>query len=183
MEWKSTALSDVWIIEPTLFHDDRGYFFESYQEKEFADHGITDQFIQDNHSFSKKNVVRGLHFQKPPFAQSKLVRVIQGEVYDVVVDLRPSSETFGQSFGTTLSAENKKMLYVPKGFAHGFCVISDTAEFVYKCGGIYHKPSESGILWNDPELAIEWPIKAPEAIVSDKDQQLPKFAQVKDSFR
>lgn len=179
MKFTPTSIKDLVMIEPAVFGDDRGVFFETYHADKFKEFGITDNFVQDNHSISSKNTVRGLHFQTPPFAQSKLVRVVVGEVFDVAVDLRPDSATYGQWFGVTLSAENKKMLYVPEGFAHGFCVTSDTAHFVYKCGAVYNKESEGGVIWNDPDLGIDWPIDASEAIVSEKDQLLPKLSELK----
>lgn len=173
-----TPLKGLFIIEPRVFEDDRGYFYESYNKDTFAKIGIKEEFVQDNHSYSQKNTVRGLHFQKEPFAQSKLVRVVQGEVFDVAVDIRPDSPTFGQWFGVTLSAENKKMFYVPTGFAHGFCVTSETAHFTYKCGNRYDKASESGIIWNDPDVNIQWPIDPASAILSEKDLQLTTLQEL-----
>lgn len=178
MNFTATPLEGVWVIEPAVFADDRGFFLESYHKQKFAEHGITEEFVQDNHSFSKKNVVRGLHFQHPPYAQSKLVRVIQGEVFDVAVDIRPHSPTFGKWFGVHLSAENKKMLYIPVGFAHGFCVVSETADFTYKCGAPYNQQADGGIFWNDPAIGIEWPVTPDSAILSEKDIQLPKLSEL-----
>lgn len=178
MNFTATPLEGVWVIEPAVFADDRGFFLESYHKQKFAEHGITEEFVQDNHSFSKKNVVRGLHFQHPPYAQSKLVRVIQGEVFDVAVDIRPQSPTFGKWFGVHLSAENKKMLYIPVGFAHGFCVVSETADFTYKCGAPYNQQADGGIFWNDPAIGIEWPVTPDSALLSEKDIQLPKLSQL-----
>lgn len=179
MTFNHTDFQGLVIIEPKVFGDDRGYFYESYNQKEFEEHGIIDHFIQDNQSRSTKNTVRGLHFQTGEFAQSKLVRVLEGEVYDVVVDLRPDSATFKKWFGLTLSAEKKNMMYIPRGFAHGFCVTSDTAEFAYKVGfALWNKVAESGIIWNDPGLNIDWPVSPKDAIVSEKDQQLKKMEEV-----
>ena len=152
----STDIEDVKIIEPTVFGDARGYFMETYSEKEFSENGIAVQFVQDNESRSRKGVLRGLHFQKRN-PQGKLVRVIEGEVFDVAVDLRKSSATFGKWVGVTLSAENKKQFYIPEGFAHGFLVLSDTAEFCYKVTDFYHPNDEWGIAWNDPTIGVVWP--------------------------
>ncbi|MEO8582054.1 MAG: dTDP-4-dehydrorhamnose 3,5-epimerase [Patescibacteria group bacterium] len=179
MEFKNTPLSGVLIIQPDIFGDERGYFYETYHKVKFVEHGITEEFIQDNQSFSEKGIVRGLHFQKPPTSQSKLVRVISGEVYDVAVDLRPTSPTFGNWFGIYLSGENKTMLYVPVGFAHGFCVTSETAIFCYKCGELYSKDDESGIRFDDPDLNIDWPVKPEDVKLSDKDAVLKTFAEIK----
>ena len=151
-----TEIPGVVIIEPTVFGDDRGYFMETYQIDDFAAAGIDHPFVQDNESRSSRGVLRGLHFQKN-HTQGKLVRVTLGEVYDVAVDCRPNSPTFGKWTGVTLSAENKKMFYIPEGFAHGFLVLSDEAEFCYKCTDFYHPGDEGGLAWNDPEIGIEWP--------------------------
>lgn len=154
-----TAIPDVLLIEPKVFGDDRGFFFESFNQKVFQEAtGLDLAFVQDNHSRSAKNVLRGLHYQLPPKAQGKLVRVVQGEVFDVAVDLRKSSKTFGQWVGVHLSAENKKQLWVPEGFAHGFVVLSETAEFLYKTTDYYAPEYERSLLWNDPALGIKWPI-------------------------
>lgn len=158
------------VIEPTVFGDERGYFVETYNYNDYKEVGIDMNFVQDNQSMSKKGVLRGLHFQIN-FSQDKLVRVISGEVFDVAVDLRKDSATFGKWFGVNLSAENKKQLFIPKNFAHGFLVLSDTAEFSYKCTDFYHANDEGGILWNDPEIGVEWPIpEGMELIISDKDK-------------
>lgn len=179
MTFTTTNFPGLLLIEPKVFGDDRGYFYESYNQKEFEEHGISEHFIQDNQSRSTKNTVRGLHFQTGEFAQSKLVRVLEGEVYDVVVDLRPDSVTFKKWFGLTLSAEKKNMMYIPRGFAHGFCVTSDTAEFAYKVGfALWNKEAESGIIWNDPDLNIDWPVGPEQAIVSEKDQELKTMKEV-----
>jgi len=173
MKIHTTPIADIQIIEPQVFSDARGYFFESYQKEKFKKSGIEVEFIQDNESLSQKNTVRGLHFQAPPFAQGKLVRVIQGRVYDVCVDIRKNSPTYGKHFGIELSAQNHLMLWIPVGFAHGFSVLEDNTIFVYKCTEVYHKESEGGILWNDATLNIDW--KVSEPIVSEKDRNLPTF--------
>ncbi len=161
-----TTLPGVCLIDPDLFADARGFFFESYHEGKFKEIGITDRFVQDNHSKSAKGTLRGLHYQLQ-YPQSKLCRVIQGEVLDVAVDIRQGSPTFGKWVGTTLSAENKRQIYIPKGFAHGFLVLSETAEFLYKCDDFYHPEDEQGVAWNDPDIGIQWNIKHP--ILSKKD--------------
>lgn len=167
------------VIEPTVFGDNRGYFFESYNYNDYANAGIDMNFVQDNQSASKKGVLRGLHFQKQ-FPQDKLVRVIRGEVFDVAVDLREGSETFGKWFGVILSEENKKQFFIPKNFAHGFVVLSDYAEFAYKCTDFYHPNDEGGLIWNDPDIGIEWPIpEGMELTFSDKDQKWPGIKDFK----
>ena len=168
------------IIQPTAFGDDRGFFMETYSEKVFAENGINVEFVQDNHSQSTKSVLRGLHFQKPPFAQDKLIRCTRGEVFDVAVDLRQNSPTFGQYEATILSAENKKMFFIPKGFAHAFLVLSDIADFQYKCSNFYNKESEGGLLWNDPEVNIDWP-QIENLILSEKDKSWPTLSEIKNS--
>ncbi|GIQ58576.1 dTDP-4-dehydrorhamnose 3,5-epimerase [Flavobacterium collinsii] len=173
MKIEKTSIKDLLIIEPIVFGDDRGCFFESYSKTKFADLGIDIEFVQDNQSFSKKGTLRGLHYQNPPFAQTKLIRVLEGEIIDVVVDLRKDSSTYGKSFNVLLSAENKKQLLVPQGFAHGFSVISETASIMYKCDQFYNKDAEGGIKYDDPSLNIDWGISLDEAIVSEKDQILP----------
>lgn len=176
-----TALPEVVLIEPDVFGDDRGFFFESFNQKKFEMAiGRKVEFVQDNHSKSVKGVLRGLHYQLPPHAQGKLVRVVQGEVFDVAVDIRKSSPTFGQWVGDTLSAGNKKQLWIPEGFAHGFLTLSETAEFLYKTTNFYNKQSESSIRWNDPSLAISWPFNDKEEIlVSSKDSIAPLFVDAK----
>ncbi|ADL52713.1 dTDP-4-dehydrorhamnose 3,5-epimerase [Clostridium cellulovorans] len=165
-----TPIKDLYIIEPTVFGDHRGYFMETYNYDEFKEAGLDMVFVQDNQSKSKKGVLRGLHFQTK-FPQGKLVRVIKGEVYDVAVDLREGSETYGKCYGVFLSEENKRQFYVPEGFAHGFLVTSEEAEFVYKCTNLYHPEFEGGILWNDPEIGVEWPLDGiEEVLLSDKDK-------------
>lgn len=172
-----TGIAGMFVIEPTLFGDARGYFMETYSYHEFAQAGIDVTFVQDNQSKSKRGVLRGLHFQtKQP--QGKLVRVIRGEVYDVGVDLREGSETFGKWYGVTLSEENHRQFYVPEGFAHGFLVTSDEAEFVYKCTRFYDPSGEGGLLWNDPDIGIDWPVaKDMEILLSDKDKVQPTFRE------
>lgn len=166
-----TSIEGVYIIEPTVFGDERGYFMETYQEKEFKEAGIDGTFVQDNQSKSKRGVLRGLHFQRTK-PQGKLVRVIRGEVFDVAVDLRRDSATYGKWEGVTLSEDNKKQFYIPEGFAHGFLVLSDEAEFTYKCTDFYHADDEGGILWNDPEIGVEWPLEGvDELILSEKDEK------------
>ena len=161
------------VITPAVFGDERGYFMETYNKNDYVAAGIDMEFVQDNQSMSKKGVLRGLHFQKE-FPQDKLVRVIRGEVFDVAVDLRKDSATFGKWYGVVLSEENKKQFFIPKGFAHGFLVLSDYAEFAYKCTDFYHPNDEGGLLWNDPEIGIEWPLQeGVELIMSDKDQKWP----------
>jgi len=161
------------ILQPNIYNDDRGYFFESYNYETFKNLGIEDIFVQDNQSYSKKNVIRGLHLQVPPFAQAKLVRVIKGAVLDVVVDLRKKSPTYGQHFSIMLSEENQLQFYIPEGFAHGFAALEDHTIFAYKCSNIYHKDSERSILFNDKDLNINWNIHNP--IVADKDLQAISF--------
>lgn len=159
------------VIEPTVFKDERGFFMETYNQNDFKEAGLDMVFVQDNQSMSTKGVLRGLHFQKE-FPQGKLVRVVRGAVFDVAVDLRASSKTFGKWFGVELSAENKKQFYIPEGFAHGFLVLSDEAEFVYKCTDFYHPNDEGGLAWNDEEIGVEWPITNDmNLIISDKDQK------------
>jgi len=168
--FKKLTISDVVLIEPKSFNDDRGYFFENYNELNFNDYGIKTKFIQDNFSFSKKNVLRGLHFQKNPKAQAKLVSVLKGKIYDVAVDLRKNSSTYMKWISEILSEKNHKSLYIPEGFAHGFCVLSDTAYVMYKVNSNYYPEFDSGIIWNDNELNISWPTSEP--ILSIKDRNL-----------
>ena len=172
-------ISGLVIIQASVFGDDRGFFMETYSEKVFAENGIDIKFVQDNHSRSSKGVLRGLHFQKPPFAQDKLVRCTKGEVLDVAVDIRKDSPTFGQYESVLLSEENKTMFFIPKGFAHGFLVLSNIAEFQYKCSNFYNKESEGGVLYNDPAIGIDWPKLDIELILSDKDKLWPTLSQVK----
>jgi len=176
MKLIETPIKDLLIIEPDIFNDHRGYFIESYSEKKFNELGICNHFVQDNESQSFYGVVRGLHYQIEPYAQAKLVRVIKGKVYDIAVDLRKNSPTFGQWFGIELDEETKKMFYIPKGFAHGFSVLSDIAIFSYKCDNFYNKEAERGIIFSDPQLNIDWKIKNHKIIVSEKDKMLPLFS-------
>lgn len=182
MNIEQTSIKDLVIINPSLFEDSRGYFFEAYSQTKFQENGIDYQFIQDNQSFSKKGVIRGLHLQASPFAQAKLVRVLQGEILDVAVDLRQNSPTYGQHVSVVLSAENKKQLMVPHGFAHGFSVLSETASVLYKVDQVYHKDSERGIRYDDPALGIDWKVLPEEIIVSDKDIILPDFDNCNSQF-
>ena len=158
MTFEDASLPGLILVTPRVFQDCRGFFYESYNEKTFAEAGVNVRFVQDNHSKSCAGTLRGLHFQAPPHAQDKLIRVTHGEVYDVVVDSRRNSPTCGQWEAVTLSAENRKMLLVPKGFAHGFCVLSDTAEVLYKCSDFYAPKTAGGICWDDPDIGIEWPV-------------------------
>ena len=174
-----TSIDRVIIVEPTAFGDSRGYFMETYQKEDFIKGGITVDFVQDNQSMSTKGVLRGLHFQKQ-YSQSKLVRCIRGEVFDVAVDLREGSPTFGKWEGVILSAENKRQFFIPKNFAHGFLVLSDEAEFVYKVDDFYHPNDEGGLMWNDPDIGVEWPIAdGMEIKLSDKDKLHPPFKDFK----
>ncbi|MGB1210783.1 MAG: dTDP-4-dehydrorhamnose 3,5-epimerase, partial [Lacinutrix venerupis] len=176
MKVLETKLKDCYIIEPRVFEDKRGYFFESFNTKQFQElTHFKNTFIQDNESFSTKGVLRGLHYQTGKHAQSKLVRVIKGKVLDVAVDLRKNSKTFGEYVSVELSEDNKKQLLVPRGFAHGFVVLSDTAIFSYKCDNYYNKASEAGIIFNDKDLNIDWQLPQEELLVSDKDSILPAF--------
>jgi len=175
MPFTATPLPGVIIFEPVIYPDDRGFFFESYNKRLFHGHQIINEFVQDNQSFSVYGVIRGLHYQREPHAQSKLVRVIQGEILDVVLDLRVGSPGFGKTYSIQLSAENKKQIFVPKGFAHGFSVLSETAVISYKCDTFYNKQSEAGIRYNDAGLNIDWKITDDKALISEKDLQLPEF--------
>ncbi len=175
MQITKTELDGVLIIEPKVHSDVRGSFYECYVKQKYIDHGIQDEFIQDNHSISNKNVLRGLHFQENP-AQAKLVRVTYGEVFDVAVDIRKGSPTFGKWFGTRLSGENHLQMYIPVGFAHGFCVLSERAEFLYKCSEYYTPSGERAILWNDPDIGIDWPVENP--LLSEKDKKAPRLRDI-----
>lgn len=182
MNIEQTFIKDLVVLTPAVFEDDRGYFFEAYSKNKLADLGIHIDFVQDNQSFSQKGTLRGLHYQNPPFAQTKLVRVLQGEIMDVAVDLRKDSPTFGKHFGILLSSENKKQLLVPQGFAHGFSVLSETAVVSYKCDQFYNKSSEGGIRFDDAFLNIDWGMDLKDAIVSDKDLILPNFENCNSQF-
>ncbi|MCI5081211.1 MAG: dTDP-4-dehydrorhamnose 3,5-epimerase [Saprospiraceae bacterium] len=173
MPFQETGIDNLLLFEPKVWGDERGYFFESYNEKVFAEAGITAQFVQDNQARSSRGVLRGLHYQTGAFAQAKLVRVLEGEVLDVVVDLRENSSTYGQQYSVVLSSSNKRQLFVPRGFAHGYVVLSETAEFFYKVDNWYSKESEGGIRYDDPQLNIDWNIDAAELVLSEKDKVLP----------
>jgi len=175
MPFTATPLPGVFIFEPQVFPDGRGFFFESYNRKLFLDNHIDNDFVQDNQSFSVYGVIRGMHYQLEPYAQAKLVRVLQGKILDVIVDLRKGSPGFGKSFCIELSAENRKQIFIPKGFAHGFSVLSEIAELSYKCDQFYHKASESGIRFDDATLNIDWRIPAGQELISEKDTRLPAF--------
>lgn len=175
MNFLPTVLPDVIVVEPRVFRDARGFFLEIYHAKKFAEAGIAARFVQDNHSLSAHGTLRGLHMQRE-FTQGKLVRCIAGEIFDVAVDARRGSNTFGRWVGETLSAENFLQLWVPPGFLHGYCVVSETAQIEYKCTELYHPEDELGVIWNDPEIGISWPISAP--LLSEKDAVLPRLREV-----
>lgn len=174
MIFSETKLKGCFVLEPSVFKDNRGYFFESFNKERFDQGiGVKVNFVQDNQSFSQKGVIRGLHYQTGEFAQAKLVRVLSGKVLDIAVDIRKNSPTFGEHFSIELSSENKKQLFIPRGFAHGFAVLSDTAEFFYKCDNYYNKSSEGGVIFNDPTLNIDWKLSGDQYKVSEKDLVLP----------
>ncbi|MBY0518497.1 MAG: dTDP-4-dehydrorhamnose 3,5-epimerase [Bacteriovoracaceae bacterium] len=179
MKFTPTPFKDLIVLEPKVFGDSRGYFFESYNQKTYADLGLNYQFVQDNESFSSYGTLRGLHFQRGEAAQAKLVRVLEGKVLDVVVDLRLHEPTFGKVFSIELSSENKKMMIIPRGFAHGFVVLSPTALFSYKCDNFYNPSAESGLLYNDPDLGINWLVPEKDLILSEKDKKNPLFKDIK----
>lgn len=178
--FNKTEIEGVYVIEPKVFGDNRGYFMETYNEQEFKNNGLDYNFVQDNQSKSKKGVLRGLHFQKA-HPQAKLVRVLEGEVFDVAVDLRKGSKTYGKWVGVILSEENKKQFMIPRGFAHGFVVLSETAVFAYKCDDFYHPEDEGGIMWNDSDINIEWPYHG-ELLLSEKDKAHPLLKEYKIEF-
>jgi len=182
MKFIKTEISDVYIIEPSVFGDNRGYFLESFNLEKFEENVYPIKFVQDNESKSSKGVLRGLHFQKPPFDQAKLVRCIEGRVMDVAVDIRKGSPTYGKHVAIELTGENKRQLFVPRGFAHGFSVLSDTAVFAYKVDNRYAPEFDAGIRWNDKELNIQWGMKDVEVMVSEKDAELPFFLEFKSPF-
>ena len=182
MSFVSTGLEGLLVFEPRVFEDARGHFFEAYNQEVFSQAGIHERFIQDNQSYSTYGVIRGLHYQLYPHAQCKLVRVLEGTILDVVVDLRNKAATYGSVFTVELSAANKKQLLIPHGFAHGFSVLSKTATVLYKCDSLYNKEREGGVIYNDPDLAIDWQIPEKEAIVSDKDLLLPSFKNAVTNF-
>lgn len=182
MPFIQTGIPDLLLYEPKVFEDSRGYFFESYNENTFAAEGVYIKFVQDNQAKSSYGVIRGLHYQLDPYAQTKLIRVLSGSILDVVVDIRVGSPAYGKFYAVELSAENKKQLLVPQGFAHGYSVISETAEVLYKCDAFYHKESEGGLFYNDPQLNIDWKIPADKAIISEKDKVQPGFDSFKNNF-
>lgn len=182
MSFIKTDFPGLLIFEPKVFEDSRGYFFESYNESTFSAEGISIRFVQDNQAKSSYGVIRGLHYQLNPFSQTKLIRVLSGSILDVAVDLRKGSPTYGRAFVVEISAANKKQLLIPKGFAHGYSVISETAEVFYKCDEFYHKKSEGGIMYNDPALNIDWKIPADKAIISEKDLQHPGLDNCVNNF-
>lgn len=178
MKFTRLEIPDVVLIEPKLFEDPRGFFFESYNEREFQKNGIAAKFVQDNHSRSSKGVLRGLHWQTAPHEQAKLIRVIRGEVFDVAVDIRKNSKTFGKFATAVLSEENKRTLFVPEGFAHGFCVLKDGTEFLYKVTDFYSPQHEGGMIWNDPTLQIPWPNVGMPFVLSERDKKHPTFKEL-----
>jgi dTDP-4-dehydrorhamnose 3,5-epimerase len=182
MPFHKTNIPDLLLFEPKVFEDSRGYFFEAYNEQAFQQEGVNIRFVQDNESKSSYGVIRGLHYQLPPFAQTKLVRVLQGRILDVAVDIRKGSPTFGQSFVVELTSENRKQLFIPAGFAHGFSVLSETAIVLYKCDQFYNKESEGGIRYDDPSFNIDWQIEKGREIISDKDLALPPFSHCRNTF-
>jgi len=177
---KNNAISGIILIENQVFSDERGFFTETYKASEFLNNSIVDKFVQENHSRSKKGVLRGLHYQKNPMAQDKLVRCVRGSIFDVAVDIRKGSPTYGNWAGFFLSENNKDMLYIPRGFAHGFCAIEDDSEIIYKCTNEYSPENEAGIIWNDPSIAINWPIGNP--ILSEKDLKYPLLEKADNNF-
>lgn len=182
MPFHKTDIPGLMVFEPNVFEDSRGYFFESYNENTFREAGIDLRWVQDNQSSSAYGVIRGLHYQLPPYAQSKLIRVLRGKILDAVVDIRKGSPTFGKTYCKVLSAKNKRQLFIPKGFAHGFSVLSAKAEVLYKCDGFYNKESEAGIIYDDPALQIDWGIPAEDAIISEKDKLLPLLKDCNNTF-
>lgn len=181
MQFTRSKIDGLVIIEPKVFGDHRGYFYESYHKEHFLDAGLNPDFVQDNQSLSAKGILRGLHFQKPPHAQGKLVRVIRGSIFDVAVDIRQGSPTYGQWEGVELSDENHRMFWIPPGFAHGFCTLEDNTVVNYKCTDYYHPESEEGIMWDDPDLGIKWPLHG-EPILSEKDSHYKPFTEYQSPF-
>lgn len=182
MPFIETGINGLMVFEPKVFADSRGYFFEVFNKETFRQAGIEVEFVQDNESKSERGVLRGLHYQLNPMAQAKLVRVVEGEVLDIVVDIRKGSPTFGKSYSILLNSVDKKQLFIPRGFAHGFAVLSQTAIFQYKCDNYYSRQSEGGIIFNDPDLNLDWVIDAGKAVVSDKDKILPSFKNHTSNF-
>ena len=183
MKFSKVVIDGIVVIEPTVLSDKRGYFLESFNKNEFEKAIGKVSFVQDNESRSSKGVLRGLHYQKPPFSQAKLVRCIEGEILDIAVDIREDSPTYGLYHSDVLSSENKKQLFIPKGFAHGFVVLSEYAVFAYKVDNTYAPDCEAGILWNDKELGVEWGVNEKEIFISEKDDQLPLFSEFKSPFK
>ena len=179
-EFKSLEIPEIILIEPKVFKDERGFFLETFKRSDFIKNNIKESFVQENSSHSNYGILRGLHFQKNPKAQGKLVMVIKGEVFDVAVDIRKNSPTYGKWVGVILSEENKNMLYIPTGFAHGFCVLSKEVDFIYKVTEEYSPETEAGIIWNDPELNIKWPIENP--IINERDAKFPEFKDIDSNF-
>jgi len=182
MAFRETGLPGLLVFEPRVFEDSRGYFFEAYNEKTFSEAGINASFVQDNESSSAFGVIRGLHYQLNPHAQAKLIRVVEGRVLDVALDIRKNSPSFGKHFAIELNSENRKQLYIPEGFAHGFSVLSKHAVVLYKCNGYYNREAEGGIRFDDASLGIDWRIPAADAIISEKDRELPLFAACRNNF-
>lgn len=182
MKHYTTDIPGLIILEPNILQDSRGYFFESYNKQTLKKAGLDLEFVQDNQSQSTYGVIRGLHYQLNPYAQAKLVRVLEGSILDVAVDVRKNSPTYGKSFSLELSAENKKQLFIPPGFAHGFSVLTPIATVLYKCDHFYNKESEAGIIYNDAQLSIDWMIPPDKQVISEKDQSLPSFADSKNNF-
>ncbi|HVZ56135.1 MAG TPA: dTDP-4-dehydrorhamnose 3,5-epimerase [Chitinophagaceae bacterium] len=182
MKFYPANIPGLIVLEPRVLEDERGYFFESFNERNFAEAGIPNRFVQDNQSCSHYGVIRGLHYQLAPYGQAKLVRVLEGTILDVAVDIRQGSPWYGQSFALEMSAENKKQLFIPSGFAHGFSVLSNRAVILYKCDAFYNRESEAGIRFDDPALQIDWKIPAGRAIVSEKDSRLPVLAACRNNF-
>jgi dTDP-4-dehydrorhamnose 3,5-epimerase len=182
MPFTTTQFPGLLLFEPVVYKDDRGYFFESYNEEIFRQQGIDIRWVQDNQSFSCFGVIRGLHYQLEPYDQTKLIRVLQGKILDVAVDLRKGSPTYGRHLGVELSGDNRRQFLIPRGFAHGFSVLSETAEVAYKCDGLYNKGSEGGIRYDDPALGIDWQIPAEKVLISPKDMELPLFAGCRNNF-
>jgi dTDP-4-dehydrorhamnose 3,5-epimerase len=182
MKFIETPIKDLWVFEPAVFEDSRGYFFESFNANTLKPLGINTDFVQDNQSKSSKGTLRGLHYQCGEHAQAKLVRALSGEVLDIAIDIRKDSPTYGHHFAVLLTGENKKQMYIPRGFAHGFIVLSDTAEFFYKCDNFYNKASEGGIRWDDKDLNIDWKLEIDQLIISEKDIILPDFKNSKPIF-
>ena len=183
MPFLQTDFPGLIIFEPVVLEDSRGYFYESYNDKTCSDAGLTIQFVQDNQAKSSYGVVRGLHYQLEPFGQAKFIRVLTGKILDVVVDIRKNSPAYGKVFSIELSADNRKQLFIPQGFAHGYSVLSDTAEVFYKCDRFYAKEAEGGIIYNDPELNIDWAVPADKMIISDKDKKHPFFSNALNNFQ